>query len=148
MMKAVLLALLVALLVPAFAQQPAPKPYRNGPVWEIAYIRAKAGMEDRYSRYLAEEWKREQEAMKKAGYITDYKVLVTEPHGPQDFDFILMTQFKDFASMEANQDKMEALAQQTFGGQQKIEAGYQDRSSFREVMGNRLAREIVLEPAK
>lgn len=141
------LAILLALLLPmaVFAQQP--RPYHNGPVWDIAFIRAKAGMDDKYTRYLADEWKREQETMKKAGYVTDYKVLVTEPHGPQDYDFILMTQYKDLATMEANEDKMRALAEQTFGGQPKIEAGYQDRNTWREVMGNRLAREIILEPA-
>jgi hypothetical protein len=27
-------------------------------------------------------------------------------------------------------------------------AGYQERASWREIMGNRLAREIILEPKK
>jgi hypothetical protein len=141
-------ALAISLLCPlmALAQQPAAKPYHEGPVWNIAFIRAKAGMEDRYLRYLAGEWKNEQEAMKKAGYILDYKVIVTEPHGPQDFNVMLMTQFKDLATLEANADKAEALGQQLGGGQPKVESGYQDRASYREVLGERLAREIVLAP--
>ena len=141
-------ALVISLLCPlmALAQQAAAKPYHEGPVWDIAFIRAKPGMEDRYLRYLAEDWKREQEAMKKAGYILDYKVIVTEPHGPQDFNVMLMTEFKDLASLEANSEKAEALGQQLFGGQPKIESGYQDRASYREVLGDRLAREIVLAP--
>ena len=140
-------ALAISLLCPlmALAQQAA-KPYHDGPVWDIAFIKAKAGMEDRYMRYLAEEWKREQEAMKKAGYILDYKVIATEAHGPQDFNVILMTEFKDLTTMEANSDKAEALGQQLFGGQPKIESGYQDRGSYREVMAGRLGREIVLSP--
>jgi hypothetical protein len=141
-------ALLISLLCPlmALAQQPAAKPYHEGPVWTIAYIRAKAGMQDRYLRYLSDEWKREQEAMKKAGYILDYKVIVTEPHGLQDFDVILMTEFKDLATLEGNADKMEALGQQLAGGQPKVESGYQDRSSYRDVLGDRLGREIILVP--
>ena len=140
-------ALAISLLCPliALAQQAA-KPYHDGPVWDIAFIKAKAGMEDRYMRYLAEEWKREQEAMKKAGYILDYKVIATEPHGPQDFNVILMTEFKDLATMEANAEKAEALGQQLFGGQSKIESGYQDRGSYREVIGDRLGREVILSP--
>jgi hypothetical protein len=35
-----------------------------------------------------------------------------------------------------------------FGGMPKIEAGYTDRSSYRDIIGSRLAREIVLEPKK
>jgi hypothetical protein len=141
-------AVAVGLLCPliAVAQQAPPKPYHEGPVWTIAYIRAKAGFEDRYLRYLAGEWKNEQEAMKKAGYTLDYKVIVTEPHASQDFNIILMTQFKDLATLEANSDKMEALAQQLAGGQPKVESGYQDRASYREVLGDRLGREIILAP--
>lgn len=141
-------ALAISLLCPlmALAQQAAAKPYHDGPVWEIAFIKTKAGMEDRYMRYLAEEWKREQEASKKAGYILSYKVITTEPHGTQDFNVILMTEFKDLASMEANSEKIEALGQQLFGGQAKVESGYQDRASYREVLADRLGREVILSP--
>jgi len=127
-------------------QQTTAKPYHPGPVWDIGFIRVKAGMDDRYMRYLADEWKREQEGLKKAGYVLDYKVIQTEAHSPQDYNVMLMTEFKDLASLEANEDKMEALSQQMFGGTSKIEGGYQDRASYREVMGDRLGREIILEP--
>lgn len=143
-----LLLFAVVLLLPtaAMAQQAAARPYHEGPVWDMQFIHVKAGMEDRYLRYLAQDWKREQEAMKKAGYVLDYKVITTEPHGPQDYDVILMTQFKDLASMEANADKMRDLGEQLFGGMPKIESGYQDRANYRDVVGGRLGREIILEP--
>ncbi len=128
------------------AQQPAVKPYHEGPVWDIQFIHVKAGMEDRYLRYLTTDWKNEQAALKKAGYTLDYKVITTEPHGPQDFNVILMTQFKDLATMEANADKSEAIALQVIGGQQKMESGYQDRASYRDVIGERMGREIILAP--
>ncbi len=142
------IALAFCWLVPlsARAQQPVAKPYHEGPVWDIAFIKAKAGMEDRYMRYIADEWKREQEALRNAGYILDYKVITTEPHGPQDFNVMLMTEFKDLATLEANADKMEAVGLQLEGGQQKMESGYQDRASYREVLGDRLGREIILTP--
>ena len=147
MKKMQIVAVLVFLLAcsaSAFAQDA--KPYRNGPVWNIGFIRTKAGMEDRYLRYIADSWKREQEALKKAGIVLDYKVITTEAHGPSDFDVILMTQFKDMASLEANEDKAEQIALQLEGGTQKMEGGYVDRASYREVMGGRLGREIILEP--
>jgi hypothetical protein len=59
---------------------------------------------------------------------------------------MLMTEYKDLASMEANSEKMEALGLQLVGGQQKMESGYQDRASYREVMAGRLGREIILSP--
>jgi hypothetical protein len=59
-----------------------------------------------------------------------------------------MTEYKDLATMEANADKGEQLGQELFGGAPKIEAGYVDRSSYRDIIGSRLAREIILEPKK
>jgi hypothetical protein len=122
------------------------RPYRNGTVWTIAFIRMKPGMDTAYLNYLAGDWKREQEASKKEGLIVSYKVLATEGHTPVDFNLMLMTEFKDLATMEANQDKGEALVQKVIGDDQKQMQGYRDRSEIREIIGNRLTREIVLEP--
>ncbi len=111
-------------------------------------IHVKGGMEDRYARYLAGDWKKEQDAMQKAGYVLSYKVISTEAHNPTDCNVILMTEFKDLSTMEANADKMQELGQQLFGGNAKVEAGYVDRSSYRDIIGSRIAREIILEPKK
>jgi hypothetical protein len=140
---AVLCVMLFAL--PLLAES---KPYHDGSVWQMQCIHVKAGMEDRYSRYLAGDWKKEQDAMKKAGYVPSYKAISTEAHNPTDCNVILMTEFKDLTTMEANADKAEQLGEQLFGGTSKIEAGYMDRSSYRDVIGSRLAREIILEPKK
>jgi len=59
---------------------------------------------------------------------------------------MLMTEYKDLATMEANEDKGDALVQKVIGNDEKQRQGYRDRLEIREVMGNRLAREIVLEP--
>src|SRR4029453_5541660 len=48
--------------------------------------------------------------------------------------------------MEANQDKADALAQKVVGDDQKQMEGYKERTAIREVLGERLAREITLEP--
>ncbi len=147
-MKHAVVCLVAICLLAAVAPAQTAKPYHDGGVWQIQFIHAKAGMEDRYLRYIAGDWKREQEAMKKNGYILDYKVIATEAHNPGDFNVILMTQFKDLATMEANADKSDAMLAQMFGGQDKVEAGYQDRASYRDIVGGRLGREIILEPKK
>ncbi len=105
-------------------------------------------MEDRYARYLAGDWKKEQDAMRKAGYLLSYKAISTEAHNPTDCTVILMSEYKDLATMEANAEKAEQLGEQLFGGTAKIEAGYVDRSSYRDIIGSRVAREIILEPKK
>jgi hypothetical protein len=76
-------------------------------------------------------------------------VIATESHGPDDFDIMLMTEFKDLATMEANQDKREAVGNQALNSNdKKMIEGYQERASWREIIGSRMAREIILEPKK
>ena len=122
------------------------RPFRNGSVWTLAFIRMLPGMENAYLTYIATDWKKSQEAAKKEGLILSYKVLTTEGHSANDYNIILMTEYKDLGTMEANQQKAEALAQRVVGDDQKQMQGYKERMDRREIMGDRLAREIVLEP--
>lgn len=124
------------------------RPYHNGSVWSIGFIRVKPGMDAAYMNYLASEWKRNQEAMKKEGLILSYKVLTTEAHGAGDFNVMLLTEYKNLATMEANDAKADNLAQQVVGDDAKQMQGYKDRLEIREVLQDRLAREIVLEPKR
>jgi len=137
------MVLLVA-AVSVFAQ--INRPYHNAGVWDIGFIRIKPGMDSAYMNYVAGEWKAEQEAQKKAGNVISYKVLSVEGYTPGEFNLMLMTEYKSLASLEANEDKAEAVTQKVVGNDEKQMQGYKDRLEIREVMGNRLAREITLEP--
>ncbi len=139
----VVASLLLAGSISVYAQ--VKRPFRNGSVWTMAFIRMKPGMETAYLNYLAGSWKANQEAAKKDGQILSYKVLTTEGHNAGDFNIVLLTEFKDLATMEANEAKADALAQKMIGDDQKQMQGYKERLEIREVLGNRLAREIVLE---
>lgn len=140
-----------AMLLPnlSLAQAMPARPFHDGPVWDITFVKGKPGVELKYMEFLATEWKTEQEALKKAGLILNYMVIQTEAHSPTDFDLMLMVEFKDLATMEANQDKAEAVANQALNSNdKKMIEGYQERASWREIIGDRLAREIILEPKK
>ncbi len=141
-----LVVLILTLSVVIVAQ--VSRPYRNGTVWDVAFIKMKPGMETAYLNYIATDWKRNQEASKKDGLIISYKVLTTEAHGSTDWNIMLMTEYKNMATMEANEAKADALLQKVIGDDQKQMQGYRERLEIREVMGNRLAREIVLEPRR
>lgn len=141
----VLVAVFIATLgFSAYAQ--AKRPYRDGSVWQMNFIRMKPGMETAYLTYIANDWKRSQEAAKKEGLILSYKVITTDGHTPGDWNIVLMTEHKDLATMEANQDKGQALVQRLIGDDQKQMQGYKDRLEIRDIIGDRIGREIVLEP--
>ena len=141
-----LIVLILTLSVVVVAQ--VNRPYRNGTVWNIGFIVMKPGMDTAYLNYVATDWKRQQEALKKDGQIISYKVLQTEGHNPTEFNLMLMTEYKDLATMEANQSKADNLLQTVVGNDEKQMQGYRDRLQIREVVANRLAREIVLEPKR
>lgn len=130
--------------ISAYAQ--VKRPFHNGSVWSVAFIRMKPGMETAYLNYLAGPWKANQEAMKKEGVILSYKVISTEGHTPADWNVMLMTEYKDLATMEANEDKADVVSQRVVGDDEKQRQGYRERLEIREVMGDRLGREIVLSP--
>jgi hypothetical protein len=130
--------------VTAYAQ--VKRPFHSGSVWNIAFIRMKPGMESAYLNHLAGSWKANQEAMKKEGVVLSYKVITTEGHTPGDWNVMLMTEYKNLAALEANEEKADSIAQRVIGDDEKQRQGYRDRLEIREVMGDRLAREIVLSP--
>jgi hypothetical protein len=143
LITALLVGVVLFLSAVVFAQ--VKRPYKNGTVWALLFIRMKPGMERSYMDFVATEWKREQEALKKDGQIVSYKVLATEAHSPADFNLILMSEYKDLATMEANEDKEDALGQQLFGNDQKQMEAYRERLEIREILGDRIAREMILE---
>lgn len=129
------------------AASPPARPFHDGPVWTITFVHTQPGLGLKYMEYLATDWRKEQDALKNAGLILDYKVIGGEAHSPNDWDLMLMTEFKDLASLEANEDKMEAVSMQVLDlSDQKMLQGYQERSTWREILGDRLTREIILEP--
>ena len=102
-----LVTVLLVLGITAFAE--VNRPYHNGSVWTLAFIRMKPGMETAYLGYLAGQWKANQEAEKKEGLILSYKVLSVEGHTPGEWNLMLMTEYKDLTSLDVGEDKSDAL---------------------------------------
>lgn len=149
MKRTILSSLIVVVVIAVFSvYAQVNRPFHSGSVWSIAFIKMKPGMETAYLNYLAGPWKANQEAFKKEGMILSYKVLSVEAHTPGEWNLMLMTEYKDLATLEANEDKADALLQKTIGTDDKQMQGYKERLEVREVIGDRLAREIVLEPKR
>jgi hypothetical protein len=147
--RAALAAIVLLVVLAGFtAYAQVARPYHDGSVWSIGFIRVKAGMESAYYNYLVTDWKKEQEAMKAEGIILSYKVISVEAHTPAEWNLMLMTEYKSLAAMEAGAEKADALGQKLFGSDQKMMQGYRDRLEIRDVLGDRLGREIILEPKK
>jgi hypothetical protein len=77
---------------PVFAADDAPA-FEKGPVWDFAQIKTIDGHFDDYMKWVSTEWKAQQEALKKAGRIIDYKVyIVADPRqGEPDIILVLLS---------------------------------------------------------
>jgi hypothetical protein len=67
----------------------------------------------------------------------------SRPHGPKEL--LILREYASLAAIEANEEKASALTEQTLGSDQVQMQGYEDRSKYREVVGTKYAREIVLK---
>jgi hypothetical protein len=109
--------------------------YNDGPVVEISSIRTVDGHFDDYMQWLATNWKKQEEAAKKAGLITKYQVLVAQPQGPNDPDIYLIVEYKNWAALDGLGGKFDAVSAQVEGSLEKANQSEADRSKIRTVLG-------------
>jgi hypothetical protein len=119
--------------------------YTDGPVVNVSSIRTVDGHFDDYMHWLATGFKKQQEAAKKAGLITGYRVFVIEPRGPNDPDILLVTEFKNWAALDHLGSKMDAVAADTEGSVDKANQSEADRAKIRTVLGSRTQQEALLK---
>jgi hypothetical protein len=143
-LKRVLLVgtLAAALTTPVIGQ--IHKYFTPGSVWTVSMIRIAPGMDQMYMEYLDGRFKKGEDAQVKAGFQKSYKILRTLDDGG-DWNLLILREYESLAAMEANLEKADALLQQVEGPDQVQMQGYQDRSKYREVVGTRYAREVVLK---
>ena len=119
-------------------------PYTEGPVVNVAYIRTDYGKTEEYLKYLATTWKAEQEAAKKAGYILSYRVIMVEPRTENDPDIYLVINYKNWAAMDEQQAREEAILKQVEGSLTASDTAAVERYKIRRVLGSWTGREIDL----
>ena len=118
--------------------------FSPGTVWTVTMIKMASGMDQSYLQYLDGEFKKAEDAQIKAGFQKSYKILRTMDDGGA-WNLLILREYTSLANIETNQEKADALGQQTSGDDQAQMQGYQDRSKYREVIGTKYARELILK---
>src|SRR6186997_18162 len=107
---------LLLLVEPGFAQE---KPYKEGSVWSVSFIKVKPGMLDIYLRDLSSSRKKLMEEAKKQGLILSERLFTGLSSGREDWDLMLMVEFKNWAAFDGLSDKFDALALKMVGSEEK-----------------------------
>lgn len=136
-------SLVVALTSGMVAQD---RPYAEGPVVNVSYIRIKPGMFDKYMKYLATDYKLNMEAQKKAGIILDYAVYSSPQTREEDWNMILSVTFKNMAALDNLRDRTEPISRQTLKATpEQLSQANIERGAMRDAMGSRLLRQLILK---
>ena len=131
-----------ALTTPVYADG---RDWNDGPVINVSSIRTVDGHFDEYMHWLATTYKQQQEAAKKAGLITSYRVIVIEPRGPNEPDILLVTEFKNWAALDHLGSKLDQISAQIEGSVEAAAKSEVDRAKIRTVLGSRTQQEAILK---
>jgi hypothetical protein len=138
-------ASLTLLALPAIAADSNAPSYENGPVWDLAQIKTKDGHFDDYMKWVATEWKSQEEALKKAGVIIDYKVYMVQNPRTDEPDLILAQEYKNMAAFDTPVAQQYALQAKINGSVAKANQQQAARGSIRTIMGDPMVREAILK---
>ena len=120
-------------------------PYTEGTVWELTMVRSKAGMGDDYLKNLTQAYKSTSDEMKKQGIIMDYKIFIGDAANQDDFDILLLVQYKNMAALDGLREKADPIATKLIGGENELRQGSIKRMEIREILGTKTMREITLK---
>jgi hypothetical protein len=140
-------ALSFALACVTGAAQAAPadeKPFTEGTVTDVSFIKVKDGKMMDYMSYLKGTWRAEHEAEKKAGLVTEYHIYSVTPRNPGEANVILTVSYPNYGALDKTAE-FDAIAVKQEGSLKAADKGYADRGSMRDVLGSELVRELILK---
>jgi len=120
------------------------KYFSPGTVWTVTMVQMKSGMDQMYLQYLDTTFRKAEDAQVKAGYEKSYKILRTLDDSGT-WNLLILREYPSLAAVEANVEKADAILQQADGNDEMQMQGYQDRSKYREIVGPKYARELILK---
>jgi hypothetical protein len=121
------------------------KPYRETTVWGISFIKVKPGMFDVYMRDLAAQRRPLMEEAKKQGLVVSERMLAGSSSGRDDWNLMLMVEYKNWAAFDGLSDKFDALALKIVGSEEKQLQTMVKRTEVREIIGEKTLQEITFK---
>jgi hypothetical protein len=137
-------ATLALISIPALAAAEDPV-WEKGTVWDYGEIKTVDGHFDDYMKWLAGPWKEQQEALKKAGMIKSYKVLLVADPRKDEPDIILATEYANMAAFDISTKQEYAMGEKIWGSLSKASQEQAARGAIRTVLGDKVVREAILK---
>jgi hypothetical protein len=120
-------------------------PHSEGPVWEVQMINAKYGLEDDYFKNLRTTLKNPLDEAKKQKVILDYKIFFGEAASPNDYNVMILLEFLNMAAFDNLREKLDPILVKAAGSIDQQTQIQIKRLDVREVLGEKIMREITLK---
>lgn len=120
-------------------------PYTEGSVWDITMVRTTDGMTDDYLRSLATTWRRTMDEAKKQGLVLSYRIIATGTSGPDDWDLLLMIEYKNWAALDGLAEKFDPIERRVIGTEDQTRELMTKRLQVRRILGDKTGQELLLK---
>ena len=137
-----LMSLALAICLTATGAAYAQDAYREGSVWSVGFIKVKPGMLDQYMRDLTATRKPLLEEAQRQGLILSHRMLSGNSMGRDDFNMILLVEYKNWAAFDGLSAKFDALSNRVIGNEEKRTQVMVKRTDMREIVGGKSMQEI------
>jgi hypothetical protein len=137
-----IIMLVIALGTNSFAQE---RMYNSGSAWTVSFVQIKNGMGIDYLNSLKTTWKAVQDEGIKQGLILSYKIFTGNASNPDDWQIMLMVEYKNMAAMEGNEDKWDAIQKKVVGSEEDQKKLRDIRVNMRTMYGTKTMREVVFK---
>lgn len=141
MLSAALFASLALLAFPGSAQD---KPYKEGAIWSVSFVKVKPGMFDVSLRDVGPMRKKVMDEAQRQGLILSYKMLSGSTANRNDGDIMVMEEYKNRAAFDGLTQKFEAIEAKLIGNEDKATQMMVKRTEVREIVGDKVLQELVL----
>ena len=121
------------------------KPWTEGTVWNVTLIRVKPGMFDVYMCEVLPVRKKFDEEAKKQGLLISSHVLAGNANGRDDWDVMILQEYKNWAAFDGMTAKYDAIAKNIVGTEEKQVQLMTKRADVREIMGDKNMQELVIK---
>lgn len=132
--------LIITFSINSFAQE---RTYQNGSAWTVSFVQVKNGMGRDYLNSLKNSFKAMNDEAVKQGLILSHKILEGSAANPEDWQIMLMVEYKNLAAMEGNEAKWDAISKKVIGSDEDQKKLREMRVNMRTMYGTKLLREVV-----
>ena len=136
----ILMVMAITFVTTSYGQD---KPYKDGSVWSVGMIKTSAKMTKEYLKQMKTTWIAVHDEAIKQGLILSYKVLSGNAANPEDWDILLLVEYKSMASLEGQDAKWDDIYKKVVGNEDAQKKLNDTRLTMRTVYGGKLLREIV-----